>query len=179
MRGSNGGGAAPSAEAPTAGPAAPTAAPAAPNSTPAATPNPPSEAEQSSLESDQSVEAHSGQLTKIDAYFSLTPDCSSAGYAEIGVKIDVQNGTFSARKGKDHPTFPSDSDMKKCNRRLIPSTQLYYQSNKGYTGSDTLSIKITLASGKKMNVTYNITVRWTISALTDILPPVNNAVQER
>lgn len=119
----------------------------------------PAAAEASPQESNVPITVSSGKLTEIDAYYTLKPDCSSVGYAAVLIKTDVQNGTFSARSGHDRPNLPSDSKLRKCNKRLVPSTQLYYQSTAGYVGDDKLSLELTLASGEKVNVTYNITVK--------------------
>jgi hypothetical protein len=138
-----------------------TPTPAAPEAPANAAPPPaaPASVAEPPQESNVSVTASSGKPTEFDAYFTLNPDCSSMGYADTEIKTDVKNGKFYARSGRDRPTFPSDNKLHKCNKKLVPSTQLWYESNKGYVGEDKLSVELTLANREKVNVIYNITVK--------------------
>jgi hypothetical protein len=112
-----------------------------------------------SKEIDNSIAVRSGKPAKLEFYYSLNPDCSSRGYADITVDESPQNGELAAKKGHDHPKFPSDSIFAKCNAKLVPSTQLYYQSTRGYVGADALTVEIIQPTGDKAEATFNIKVK--------------------
>ena len=114
---------------------------------------------ESTKELDNSITVHSGKPAKLDFYYSLNPDCSSRGYAEITVDDSAQNGELSAKKGHDHPKFPRDSKFVQCNARFVPTTQLYYQSTRGYVGDDSLSVEIIQPTGDKAEAVFNIKVK--------------------
>jgi hypothetical protein len=139
-------------------PAAPSAEAPASAAEPAAAAEP-APAEEPLPASNISATAPSGKRAKFDAYYTVNPDCSSKGYADILIKNDVQHGKFYVKRGRDYPKFPHDSSFHKCNATLVPSTQLYYKSIGGYVGDDTLAVEVTLANGLKLNVTYNITIK--------------------
>jgi hypothetical protein len=112
-----------------------------------------------SKEIDNSITVGSGKPAKLDFYYSLNPDCSSRGYADVTVNDSPQNGELAAKKGHDHPKFPRDSKFAKCNARFVPTTQLYYQSARGYVGDDALSVEITEPTGDKAEAIFNIKVK--------------------
>ena len=108
---------------------------------------------------DNQVTTRSGRLATLDFFYSVNPNCSSRGEPRVQVTSYPENGGFFAAVRDRHPKFPRGSNLHKCNARLVPSTELYYRSNRRYVGDDSLSVEVTYPDGDQTNVNYNITVK--------------------
>ena len=97
---------------------------------------------------------HAGAREKIDAYTALLPDCSSQGYPEMKIVGAPAHGTLTSVPGQDFPTYLKDDARSACNSKPGPSTQVFYQSEPGYHGKDTVAIIIRYPSSTTSAVKY-------------------------
>jgi hypothetical protein len=101
---------------------------------------------------------HSGERDRIDFWVAVDPNCEIEGYPEISVVKAPGNGTVSTEKGQNYPNFPVDNVRHDCNRKLVGSTQVFYQSNAGFHGKDALTIRIRFPDSHVMTAGYAIEV---------------------
>lgn len=85
---------------------------------------------------------HSGVKAKLTFFDSVTPSCDVAAYPEVTVVKAPSHGTVTAEKGEDYPEYGATNVRHDCNRKLMGSTQLFYQSNAAYQGEDSFSIEV-------------------------------------
>lgn len=102
---------------------------------------------------------HSGERTKIGDYYSIDPNCESQGYPEITVVKAPSHGTASSAPGEDYPDFDKDNVRHECNRKLLPSTQVIYQSSANFRGTDTFTIEVRFPGSGLRTSVYVVTVR--------------------
>ena len=62
-------------------------------------------------------------------------------------------------KGENFPDFPKDNVRQACNTKKLPVVFVYYQSDRGFTGTDTAVVEILFPSGNLRTVSYAISVR--------------------
>ena len=101
---------------------------------------------------------HSGMRERVDFYFSVLPTCEISGYPEVRVLRAPRSGNLSVEKGEDHPTFPKENVRWDCNRKLIGSTRVFYQSNPGFHGNDSFYIEIRWPDATIRAVTVHVEV---------------------
>jgi hypothetical protein len=99
-----------------------------------------------------------GTKQKIGFMYSINPDCSSIGYATIRVVTPPLHGATTFEQGSDFTTFAKDNQRYECNLKKSPGVLIYYQSEPGFVGKDTVVLNVLLASGNLQIYTYNITV---------------------
>ena len=102
---------------------------------------------------------HSGERDKIDFYYALYPSCESEGYTEVTVVKAASHGAVSSAKGEDYPNFARDNVRYECNRKLIGSTQVFYQSNPDFHGKDSFAIEVRFPNSNLRSVAYVVEVR--------------------
>lgn len=102
---------------------------------------------------------HSGEKDKIDFFYSTFPTCESEGYPEVTVTKPPSHGKVFTEQGQDYPNFARDNVRWECNKRLVSSMGLFYQSDPGFTGNDSFVVKIRFVSSAVRSVTYAIEVR--------------------
>ena len=102
---------------------------------------------------------HSGEKDSIDYYDSVYPTCESQGYPEVTVVRAASHGAVSSAPGVDYPNFPRDNVRYECNRKLVPSTQVFYQSSPDFHGKDTFTIEVRFPDSSLRTVGYVVEVR--------------------
>jgi hypothetical protein len=91
-------------------------------------------------------------------YYSVFPTCESEGYAEILVVSAPNHGKVSSDRGQDYPSFTKDNVRWDCDKQLVPSTQVFYESEPGFVGKDSFSITIRFASSGVRTDSYDVAV---------------------
>ena len=91
-------------------------------------------------------------------YYTIFPTCESEGYTEITVVKAPKHGRVSSDQGQDYPNFARDNVRWECNRKLVPSTQVFYQSDAGFQGKDAFSITVRSPSSGVRTDYYDVQV---------------------
>jgi hypothetical protein len=102
--------------------------------------------------------ALSGREQQVGYWYSVAPDCTTRGYAEIRVLTPPSHGSVRVAKGEDFPEFPKDNVRNECNKRKTPVMYIYYQSTPGFTGTDSATVQILFPGGNVRTVTYRVNV---------------------
>jgi hypothetical protein len=102
---------------------------------------------------------HSGERDQISAFYSVDPSCLVEGYPEVTIIQAPIHGKVSTDKGEDYPAFTSDNVRWDCDRRLVPSTQIFYQSDPGFRGTDSLVIEVRYPDSHVRPQAFSIEVR--------------------
>ena len=96
--------------------------------------------------------ARSGEPARVAYYFTVSANCkvsslpiSVAAAPAHGVAVDKESRVKTKR-------------AKRCGEVEGPTNILYYKSNVGYTGDDTLTYKVTNSSGKSQQHVVQIKV---------------------
>ena len=101
---------------------------------------------------------HSGQRERIEYFYSALPTCEIEGYPEIRVVRSAHHGNVTFEKSQDYPGFSRDNVRWECNKKLLGSTRVFYESNPDFHGNDSVSIEVLFPSGGIRTVTIAITV---------------------
>jgi hypothetical protein len=101
---------------------------------------------------------HSGDRFQVGFYFSIAPTCEATGYPEIFVVTPPQHGSMGSEKGNDYPSFKKDNVRWICDSKLLPTTEVFYQSSPGYHGADSFKIKVVFPDASVMTSNYSIDV---------------------
>jgi hypothetical protein len=102
---------------------------------------------------------HSGEKDRIDFYYSINPTCESEGYPEMTVTKPPSHGRVFTEQGQGYPNFGRDNVRWDCDRRLVPSMDIFYQSDPGFTGNDSFAVEIRFVTSYVRSVAYAIEVR--------------------
>ncbi len=103
------------------------------------------------------VQVASGKSKRVDAYLGWKNDCS-----QMPINIDVvrkpRHGTLSHRFVTETIRKASIGGVRNCYGKKVRALAIYYKSDRGYRGSDSLSVRISIG-GKPANYNYNIAIR--------------------
>ena len=103
--------------------------------------------------------ALSGVRQQINSFYNLNPDCTSGGYPTLKVARAPQHGQVVVEQGMDFAEFPKDNIRSACNGRSVPATLIFYTSEPGFVGTDTVAFdRIGVAGGYGYH-DYTINVR--------------------
>jgi len=102
-----------------------------------------------------------GVQRSVGFYYNIRPDCTSPGPVSLNLVTRPEHGDFSSAEASD---LISNSPYPKCNGKSTQGTLVNYQSNLGYTGSDSFTVEATFANGKKKQTKFNVTVRTDLQA---------------
>lgn len=103
--------------------------------------------------------AESGKKQRIDAFYSINPDCTAIGYPDVTVTRAPSHGQVTVDKGNEFPNFPKNNVRSSCNSVRVPATVYYYTSDDGYTGADNFSVEILTPNGFIYRKNYAVLVR--------------------
>jgi hypothetical protein len=95
----------------------------------------------------------SGNSLKLSFFNSTNPDCSSRGRSEIRLIRAPEHGRVNLRQASDFPSSRSE-----CHQRRVPGTALYYQSRRGFAGTDYVEGEVIFPSGTLRQFSYTINV---------------------
>jgi hypothetical protein len=104
--------------------------------------------------------AVSGKPVKLIFYTdSINPDCSVSGTTTIRVTQAPQHGTARIAKTSEFPNFVAANIRSRCNLRRVGGSTAVYTSQRGYVGSDSVSLEIISSRGGLVKRNYFINVR--------------------
>jgi hypothetical protein len=73
------------------------------------------------------------QPLRVDFIYSINPDCSSVGAANIRT-IEEPSGKLTITNGSGFSNFAQDNPRQACNRRRSEGMLIYHRSESGYLG---------------------------------------------
>lgn len=103
--------------------------------------------------------AVTGKPVILNSVFFVAPDCSGAGYAEVRITQQPQNGRVSLTKKPGFPAFPPSNVRHACNTRRVPGVEIRYVSKAGFIGQDYVAIESIFPDGSTLSRRYAITVK--------------------
>ncbi len=116
-------------------------------------------ARQANAEAPQVRGALSGQRQLIATFYATAPDCTSLGYPTLKVAKPPQHGQVSVEQGAALATFGKDDARRVCNGKSVPATVVYYASDPGFIGADSLAFDRIGVAGAYGYHVYTINVR--------------------
>ena len=96
--------------------------------------------------------ARSGEPARVAYYFTVSANCKVSSLP-ISVAAAPAHGVAVVKESK-----VKTKRAKRCGEVEGPTNILYYKSNVGYTGDDTLTYKVTNSSGKSQQHVVQIKV---------------------
>jgi hypothetical protein len=90
---------------------------------------------------------------------TINPDCSVSGTTTIRVTQAPQHGTARIAKTSEFPTFVASNLRSVCNTRRVGGSSAFYTSQRGYVGTDFVSLEIISSRGGLAKRNYTINVR--------------------
>lgn len=96
--------------------------------------------------------ARSGEPARVAYYFTVSANCKVSSLP-ISVAAAPAHGVAVVKKSR-----VKTKRAKRCGEVEGPTNILYYKSNVGYTGDDTLTYKVTNSSGKSQQHVVQIKV---------------------
>lgn len=102
--------------------------------------------------------AVSGVRLRLSFETSLNPDCSAMGKTVIRVLTKPAHGAAAIEDIKDFTSFEATNQRYHCNERKTPGAAIYYQSERGYTGPDSVSYEIIFPTGMRRQNDVDLTV---------------------
>jgi hypothetical protein len=103
--------------------------------------------------------AAAAQKSRLDFFYDLAPDCSSAGKLVVRVLEQPQHGTLSIENGRAFTDFPQGDRRAACNAQQSDGTLVFYQPSTDYRGADSITLAITLPAGGDRKRHYAIDVK--------------------
>ena len=100
----------------------------------------------------------SAKTLKLSHFVSVNPDCSSRGASEIRVLAPPRNGRLNVMKTSDFPSFPTDSSYSRCNSARVPGTAVTYLAKAGFSGQESVQVRVFYPTGQARDVSYSIAV---------------------
>lgn len=96
---------------------------------------------------------------KVAYHLSVNENCSTRGAIVARITTSPSHGSISVKQGSDHPNFVAPNPRTVCNARAVPSTQIWYNPEKNYSGSDQISVTWITPDGSARDETISISVR--------------------
>jgi hypothetical protein len=103
--------------------------------------------------------ALSSVIQRLNFYYELHADCTSAGYPTVRIVSPPANGRLLIESAMDYPTYPQSNQRYQCNLRMAPGTAVSYLSNPGFRGGDTATTEALFPNGLLRQTHFNISVR--------------------
>jgi hypothetical protein len=98
------------------------------------------------------------QPLNLDFLYSINPDCSSDGVADVRTIEDPRHGRLTIEKGSGFTNFPQENPRQVCNRRRSEGVQMHYRPEEGYLGPDSLTVDIIYNNGTSSKRHYAVVV---------------------
>jgi hypothetical protein len=102
--------------------------------------------------------ATAGQILRLASLMSLNFDCSSMGFATVRVVEQPQHGKITVDHGKGYSNFRQGDLRYECNKRQTDSVDIAYESDSGFTGTDSVTVDAVYASGWAAKWHYSIKI---------------------
>jgi len=114
---------------------------------------------QQATEAPQIRGALSGQKQLIGSFYATAPNCTSLGYPTLKVSQPPQHGQVSVEQGTAIADFGINDARARCNGESVPATTIYYTSETGFTGADSVAFERIGVAGAYGYHAYTINVR--------------------
>jgi hypothetical protein len=101
----------------------------------------------------------SGQLTKVDWFYSTYLDCTETPGVTGRVINEPAHGTVRLEHSQDFPKFDADNPHSRCNSQRVPVWIVSYSPSQDFVGMDAFSYDKTFADGQAIHVDVNVNVR--------------------
>ena len=103
--------------------------------------------------------ALSGTKQMIAGFYFVNGACASTGYPTLKVIKGPEHGKISIEQGVGAPNFSKDDGRSSCAAKTFPGTEMYYTSEAGFTGADSVSFERIGVTGDFARYQYTIQVR--------------------
>jgi hypothetical protein len=103
--------------------------------------------------------ALSGQRQILVSFYATASDCASLGFPTIRVAKAPQHGEVSVEQGTAVADFGKDDARNVCNGKSVPATVIYYTSESGFIGTDSVEFERIGVRGAYGYHVYSINVR--------------------
>jgi hypothetical protein len=100
----------------------------------------------------------SGAVQPVWYFYSLNPDCTSAGVPIVEVVQAPFHGSILIENVKHFTEYPSTNQRYECNRKKSPGVAVVYTSEKSFVGTDRFAVKSVFASGNVQTKEFVVTV---------------------
>jgi hypothetical protein len=102
--------------------------------------------------------AASGHPLKLSFFSATNPDCSPVGQPTVSLSAPG-HGRATVTRTMDFPNFPLTNVRSECNRRRVAGAAVYYVSQRGFIGTDSVQAETIFPNGILWQRSYNIIVR--------------------
>ncbi|HEY8382526.1 MAG TPA: hypothetical protein VIL09_10285 [Microvirga sp.] len=99
-----------------------------------------------------------GRPTKVSWAVYLNPDCTRIGKTEFRFVALPTHGKVTIRDGRDFPIYPESNVRHVCNKRAVPSVQIWYQAPRNFVGTDRFRTIRIESDGSTLEREFLITV---------------------
>ena len=86
--------------------------------------------------------ALSGKAQVVQSYMSLNADCSSSGKSVVRIVEAPTHGNITIADDVAYPWFEKENQRYVCNTKQVPATNVTYQSDPGFIGTDTMKLDV-------------------------------------
>ena len=93
-----------------------------------------------------------------DFLYAINPDCSSIDIASVRTLEAPAHGKLTIAKGSGFSNFPKENPRHACDRRRSEGMLMYYRSEPGYLGADSVTVEVIFGDGGSRKRHYAITV---------------------
>ena len=103
--------------------------------------------------------ALSGQRQMITGFYFVNGACESTGYPTLKVLKAPEHGKISIQQGMGAPNFSKMDGRSSCAQKTFPGTEMFYTSDPGYNGPDSVSFERIGVTGDYARYQFTINVR--------------------
>lgn len=103
--------------------------------------------------------AATGQKIRLDFAHSLNPDCTPSGKVTIRLIKDADHGRVVSPPAHEFPRIAKSSTRSVCNARRVHGNMVSYISERGFVGTDYVTVEYYFPSGTMARRNYTIQVR--------------------
>lgn len=98
----------------------------------------------------------SGSVLNLSNFASVNPDCTSRGKTVVRIVSGPAHGSITLRAGPAFSFFPR---LPNCNSRKVPGVAVMYRPERGFVGTESVSLDVIYPSGNESSPSYAILVK--------------------
>ncbi len=98
----------------------------------------------------------SGSVLNLSNFASVNPDCTSKGKTVVRIVSGPAHGSITLREGPVFSFFPR---LPNCNSRKVPGVGVMYRPERGFVGTDSVSLDVIYPSGNERSESYSIVAK--------------------
>ena len=99
------------------------------------------------------------QRLRLEFLYSINPDCTSVGFANVRVIEQPKHGRVTVENSTGFTSFPASNPRAECNKRRSDGVAIFYDPEPGYVGANSVNLDAIFASGSLSKRHYAIDVR--------------------